>query len=125
MKHAFLILLPALSCIGGELEMRGHAGLDTQAYLLAPADKHDHGLNAFEALELTYTQDALTLSARLYAQQDWYDFQSASQENGRTFARLDELFATYETGSGMWFAGRNIRFWGALEARNIVDGFIV
>ncbi len=121
----FLFLLLTLPGIAAEVQMRAHVGLDAQVYLLAPSDKHDHGLNAFEALELTYAEDALKLSARMYAQQDWYDFQAESEHSGRTFARLDELYGTYTTDSSQWFAGRNIRFWGALEARNIVDGFNV
>ena len=36
---------------------------------------------------------------------------------------MDELYGKYNFENDMVMAGRNIRFWGALEVRNIVDGF--
>jgi len=116
------ILVALCSVVFAEVEIRGHVGLEGQWYLKLPNTKHQNNFIAFEALEVQYERDALQLYTSLYAQQDYDDF-AGSADNDRTFVRLEELYATYELDEGMLFAGRNIRFWGALEVRNVVDVF--
>ncbi len=119
------LLISLLTCsvlLFADFEYQGHIGLDSQAFLLLPDDKHKNNFTAYEQLEMSYTHEALKLSTRLYAQQDYYDF-SDDRKNERTFGRIDELYGVYEFDNDSVFAGKNIRYWGALEARNIVDGF--
>jgi len=118
-----LVLLVALSVVlFGEFEYQGHVGIEAQSYILAPKDKHKNNFTAYEQLEMSYTYDSLKLATRLYAQQDYYDAAS-DEKNERTFGRVDELYGLYEFDEDALFAGKNIRFWGALEVRNITDTF--
>ncbi len=114
---AVLILCASLYA---EVAVKGHVGIEGQWYMQLPNSKHQNNITAFESLELSYEQEAWRFQAALYAQQD-YDDVARSADNERTFVRLDELYATYESDDTMLLAGRNIRFWGALEVRNIVD----
>lgn len=115
-------LLALTALLFAELEIKGHVGIDSQAFLITPEGKHKNNFTAYEQLEMSYSADALTLATRLYAQQDYYDV-VGDEKNERTFTRVDELYGQYDFDEDTIFAGRNIRFWGALEARNIVDGF--
>ncbi len=118
----FFVLVGFVSSLFAEFELKGHVGINSQFYLQLPNSKHQNNLTAYEALEVTYNQDELLLGASVYAQQDYYDIAN-DEDNERTFTRLEELYVQYEFEENAVFAGRNIRFWGALEARNIVDGF--
>jgi len=122
MIHLLLPLLVAVSAFA-EIEVSGHLDLDSQFYLTAPDSKHKNSFTAQQSLEFNYTNDELTLYSKLYAQEDYYDFVSADQKNERTFARLDELYMKYDFDDDAIQAGKSIKFWGALELRNIVDGF--
>ncbi len=118
-----IVTLLALSVLlFGEFEYQGDVGIESQAYILAPKDKHKNNFTAYEQLEMSYTHESLKLATRLYAQQDYYDA-VGDTKNERTFGRVDELYGLYEFDEDSLFAGRNIRFWGALEVRNITDGF--
>jgi len=121
MKPLFALTILSASLFG-EVAVKGHVGLEGQWYRQLPESKHQSNVRAFEALEIGYEHGAWQLQASLYAQQDYSDF-SGSADNDRTFVRLEELYATYESDDSRFFAGRNIRFWGALEVRNIVDVF--
>ncbi len=121
MKPLLFMSLLASSLLA-EFEFKGNVGLDSQFYLQAPSDKHQNNFTAYEELEMSYTNDALKVFASLYAQQDYYDL-SNKEDNKRTFVRLEELYMQYEVEEDSILAGKNIRFWGALEARNIVDAF--
>ncbi len=119
----YLCMLIALThALAAEIEVQGHVGLEGQWYTQLPNAKHQNNVIAFETVEMRYEHEALQLQASLYAQQD-YDDLAGSADNDRTFVRLEELYGTYEFSDSMLFAGRNIRFWGALEVRNIVDVF--
>jgi len=122
MIKSLLPLLVAVSAFA-EIEVSGHLDLDSQFYLTAPDSKHKNSFTAQQTLEFNYTNDELTLYSKLYAQEDYYDFISADKQNERTFARLDELYLKYDFDDDMIQAGKSIKFWGALELRNIVDGF--
>lgn len=106
----------------GEIDVRGSVTLETQQYLTRPGDKHAQNNTLDEKAELKYYRDAWVGRAALKAQQDSYDTLSG-EKNGRSFLRIDEAAVAYEGDIYRIEAGRTVRFWGALEARNIVDGF--
>ena len=109
------------SLLYGEFEYRGYVGADTQAYLSKPDGKHPGNFTLQQQLELKYILDDLEAVVNVYAQEDSYDL--TDEKNERTFIRLDELYGKYYFENDMVLAGRNIRFWGALEVNNIVDTF--
>jgi len=105
-----------------EVLVNGHVALTGQNYSIAPIKKHKENLTASTVLELAYAKENLSVNAKLKAQADYYDF-GATEKNRRTYVRLDELYAKYDFSEDQILFGKNIRFWGALELRNIVDGF--
>ncbi len=121
MKYVITSVLLLVN-VFADIEITGHVGLQGERYLQLPHAKHQSNMTAFESLELFYEDDAWQFKTAWYAQQDYDDF-SNKRDNDRTFVRLEELYASYERGDSMLFVGRNIRFWGALEVRNIVDVF--
>lgn len=116
------LLILALSLVA-EFELSGHLDLDSQAYITAPDAKHKNNLTATQTIELKYEKDEMSAYVKLYAQEDYYDFLEQAQHNERTFARLDELYLKYDFDNDSIQAGKSVKFWGALELRNIVDSF--
>lgn len=114
-----LLLAPALLA---EIDVKGFVALDSQSYLNRPTGKNAQNLTLKQQLELTYREGDLEAVGLLNAQQDASDV-FGDDENERTFIRLDEFYGKYDFENDMVMAGRNIHFWGALEVRNIVDGF--
>jgi len=106
-----------------DITLQGNIDLTTQAYLTLPEGKHPENITASATLEMAYSKDDLSIKAKLYAQQDSYDFYSQPEQNHRSFLRLDELYVQYDFENDEIMFGKNIRFWGALEVRNITDGF--
>jgi len=84
--------------------------------------KNMQNLTLSTNLNLEYKEDALTLRSKLKAQADYSDF-ATSQKNERSYLRLDELYGQYDFLDDQIVVGKSIRFWGALELRNITDGF--
>ena len=121
MRTLLGLLLSALSLMA-EFEVSGHLDLNSQLYLTAPESKHSNNFTTQQTLELKYSHEDLSVYARVYAQEDYYDL-ATDEENKRTFARIDELFLKYEFTDDALYVGKSIKFWGALELRNIVDGF--
>lgn len=109
------------SALLADLEVKGYVGLDSQAYLKVADGKHKNNFTVQSELELAYDVDDFETGLKLYAQGDYYDL--TDEKNDRSFLRLDEAFVKYNLENDMIFVGKNIRFWGALEANNIVDGF--
>lgn len=123
MRHIFVVLIFCMSLFA-EFEVSGYLGLNSQAYLTLPDDKHSSNFTAQQELELKYTKEDLSVYAKIYAQEDSYDLSSDdAKHNDRTFARIDELYLKYDFENDMLSAGKSIKMWGALEVRNIVDGF--
>ena len=114
-----LLLLSSL--LYGEFEYKGYVGADAQGYLTKPDGKHPGNFTLQQQLELKYILDDFEAVVNVYAQEDSYDL--SDEKNERTFIRLDELYGKYYFENDMILAGRNIRFWGALEVNNIVDTF--
>lgn len=117
----FLGLLLLATFLYGEFEYKGYVGADMQYYLTHPDGKHPGNFTLQQQLELKYTREDFEAAATLYAQEDSYDL--TDEKNERSFVRLDEFYGKYNFENDMLFGGRNIRFWGALEANNIVDTF--
>lgn len=116
---ACLLALPLCA----DVDVRGHIDLQADAFPLRPEGKHENDFTLLGNLEAAYTKDAFRGVLQVNAQQDYYDLQPSEEQNGRSFVRLDEIYGTYDTDEEQLMAGRSIRFWGALEVRNIVDGF--
>jgi hypothetical protein len=120
MKKLFgLILLCTLAF--AEVETEGYIGLDSQSYSKKDS-KHSYNLTLQQQLKLTYTNELLSSVVELYAQEDSTDFTN-KKDNDRTFTRVNEAYMLYEFDEDQILFGKNIRFWGALEANNIVDTF--
>ena len=117
-----LLLIGLCSALFGEFSASGHIDFDIQAYLKKPEHKNKGAQTAEQTLKLEYTHDDLTLFSKLYAQEAYYDL-TKEQKTERTFARVDELYMKYDFEDDAIKAGKSIEFWGALEVRNIVDGF--
>ena len=117
----FIFFVP-LSLLA-EIEVSGHFDLDSQAYITKADQKHPNSFTAKQTLELSYSKDEISFFAKLYAQEAYYDFTKKEDETGRSFARLDELYLKYDFDDSTAQAGKSIKFWGALELRNIVDVF--
>jgi len=131
----FLLLLPLLvsityaeakiqkSSILDDVSLQGHIDLRAQTYLRLPQKKHQNNITTAAILEIAYAKDEFTLQSKFKAQQDYYDLQSVEEHNNRTYLRLDEFYAKFDFDDDQILFGKNVRFWGALEVRNITDGF--
>jgi len=119
------IILSLLSAtlLFGEFEVNGHLDLDSQTYLSAPSAKHQNNYTLKQTLKFKYEDDDYSAFASLYAQEDYYDTKGTNSKNRRSFARLDELYLKMDFEDDSVEAGKVIKFWGALEFRNIVDVF--
>jgi len=116
------LLLLSFVALNAEIEVSGHFDADVQAYLTRPEDKNKNSITAKQSVAIDYTKDDLTLFSKLYAQEAYYDL-TQTQKTERTFARVDELYLKYDFENDSIKVGKSIEFWGALEVRNIVDGF--
>ncbi len=105
------------------ITVQGHINLAAQRYLTKPSGKHASNYTASAELEMAYNKEALKAFAKLRAQQDYYDLQGSSADNDRSYLRLQELYMKYDLENSQLFFGKNIRFWGALELKNITDVF--
>lgn len=121
MRRISLVLF-LFSSLNAEFEVSGHFDLEMQQFLDRPDDKNKNAFTAKQILELEYRKDDWTLFSRGYAQEAYYDL-TDDQKTERTFARLDEFYAKYDFDEDSIKIGKSIEFWGALELRNIVDGF--
>ena len=105
------------------VSIQGNVDLTSQFYLKRPKNKHADNYTASAELELGYVKDDLEFKTKLSAQQDYYDLKGTHQQTKRSFLRLDELYLQYEMENDQIKIGKDIKFWGALEVRNITDGF--
>ncbi len=102
---------------------QGYVDLTSQYYIDKSQGKHPSNFTASSGFEIAYVKDDFQAFAKLKAQQDYYDFVGGNNKNDRSFIRIDELYTTYNFENNQIMFGKNIRFWGALEVRNITDGF--
>ena len=120
-NQSFLSLIVFSTSSFAQVELEGYIGLDTQVYS-SQENKHSSNLTTQQQLKLTYEKDNYSSVFELYAQEDKSDFTS-QKDNDRTFLRINELYTQYEGDDYKVLLGKKIRFWGALEAHNIVDTF--
>jgi len=121
-KKSLIIALLSLSTSSfAQVEVEGYIGLDSQTYS-SKENKHSSNFTTQQQLKLTYEKDNFSSVFELYAQQDKSDFVS-QKDNNRTFLRINEFYTQYEGEDFKVLFGKNILFWGALEAYNIVDTF--
>ena len=123
MIRIFVIFMTLGSLAFAEVDISGHVDFNTQVYLIKPDSKHKNNFTAEQTLELKYEKDSLSAFAKLYAHEDYYDIKEDSQRNKRTIARVDEAYLKYDFEEDTIEIGKSIKFWGALELNNIVDGF--
>lgn len=121
MRYAPLFITSSL--LAADVNIQGHVDIQSQAYLTHPADKHADNFTASAQLELNYTEGNLEAIAKVTGQQDYYDLLQSQKHTDRSFFRIDELYAKYDFEESQLLGGKSIRFWGALEANNIVDAF--
>ena len=114
---------PTESSFLDDITLQGHVDLTAQHYSLRPEGKHPLNVTAEAVLEIGYEKDALKIQSKLKAQLDYYDLQSKIDHTNRTYLRFDELYGTYDFEDDQIMIGKNIRFWGALEVRNITNSF--
>ncbi|MDF1884094.1 hypothetical protein JHD49_09100 [Sulfurimonas sp. SAG-AH-194-C21] len=114
-----------LSSFLNDISFQGNFDLIGQSYLQAPQGKNPFNITGLANLEIKYTKDDFTAKAKIRAQQDYHDFniEDDNQQTDRSFIRVDELYAQYDFEDDQILFGKNIRFWGALEVRNITDNF--
>ena len=105
------------------ISIQGNVDFTSHAYLSKPSDKHSNNFTASAELEMAYNIGDFQAFTKLKAQQDYYDIKGNSDSTDRSFLRLDELYAKYDFEDDQIMFGKNIRFWGALEVRNITDNF--
>lgn len=106
-----------------DVTVQGHINLAAQAYIIKPSGKHPNNYTASTEIEAAYNQGNFKAFGKVRAQQDYYDLQGTAEHNDRSYLRVKELYATYDFYDAQLFFGKNIRFWGALEVKNISDGF--
>jgi len=119
--QSFLSLMALSTSSFAQVEVEGYIGLDSQVYS-SKENKHSSNFTAQQQLKMSYEKDNYLTVFELYAQEDKSDFTS-QKDNDRTFLRINELYTQYEGDDYKILLGKNIRFWGALEANNIVDTF--
>jgi hypothetical protein len=124
MKQTMRQLLLLSCCITlafAEIQTKGYIALDSSLYS-KKENKHSSNMTLQQQLEVNYINKNFSSDLQLYAQQDTTDFNN-KKDNERSFLRLDILNATYDWNEQSLTAGKSIKFWGALEAENIVDTF--
>jgi len=117
----FLVLITLSTSLFAQFEVEGYLGLDSQAYS-SKENKHSSNFTAQQQLKITYEKNNFSSVFELYAQEDKSDFVD-QKDNDRTFLRINELYTQYEGEDYKILLGKNILFWGALEAHNIVDTY--
>ena len=106
-----------------DITLQGHIDLTSQYYSLRPKEKHSVNITASAVVEVAYEKDDFKLRSKLKAQLDYFDLGPKVDHTDRTYLRFDELYGTYDFEDDQIMIGKNIRFWGALEVRNITNSF--
>ncbi|PHS59243.1 MAG: hypothetical protein COB17_01600 [Sulfurimonas sp.] len=122
MRILFLVIF-SFTFVYSDIRVSGHLDLDSKAFITSPDSKHSYSLTAIQVLEFEYEKDNLSAYAKLYFQEDYYDLLNEKNHNDRTFFRLDELYMKYDFENDSFKIGKEIKYWGALELKNIVDNF--
>ena len=119
--HGLALAASFSSFAFAQIQTEGYIGIDTQVYSSKDA-KHSSSITLQQQLKLEYTKNNFSSVLEVYAQEDSSDF-NEKKDNDRSFIRVNEMYVQYEFEEDKILFGKNIRFWGALEAHNIVDTF--
>ena len=106
-----------------DITLQGHIDLTSQYYSLRPKEKHSINITASAVVEVAYEKDDFKVRSKLKTQLDYFDLGPKVDHTERTYLRFDELYGTYDFEDDQIMIGKNIRFWGALEVRNITNSF--
>ncbi len=120
MKKILLFLFLGTYALA-ELSYEGYLGADMQAYNKT-STKHSSNFTLEQKLKLTHESNNFVSVLELYAQEDSSDYNNKAN-NKRSYIRINELYTSYEFEDSKILLGKSILFWGALEVKNIVDGF--
>ncbi len=122
----WVLLFSFFSCLwayDGVWHFEAETGLTAERFETVQKAKNPDSFTAIQILKLNYRDKKYELFGQIYAQGAYYDTRSTQQQTKRSYIRLDELYAKYSAQNYEVQLGRSIRFWGALEAYNIVDTF--
>lgn len=120
MKKILSLIIITSFCFA-QFETEGFIGLDAQSYS-SKDNKHSNNLSFEQQLKLSYEKENYSSVLEVYAQEDRKDILKGN-DNKRSFVRINEAYIQYENDDSKILLGKSIRFWGALEVRNIVDTF--
>lgn len=120
MKKLITMIFLSTFCLA-QVQTEGFIGINTQQYS-SKDNKHSNNITLEQKLKLSYEKENTLSILEIYAQEDSTDFLD-SKDNKRSFIRINELYSQYENDNSKILLGKNIRFWGALEVKNIVDTF--
>ena len=116
-------MLFTISSVFAEIEVSGHIDLDSEFYLNKESSRESNSFTAKQTLELKYLKDDYTVFTKLYAQAAYNDSLHENKQTKRSFVRIDEFYVKHDGEDSSAQVGKSIKFWGALELRNIVDVF--
>ena len=93
-----------------ELSIQGHIDVTAQTYPIRPEGKNKNNLTASGQLELGFKKDDFEAIANIYVQGDSHDMKGSSEQNNRSYLRLDEFYGKYEFENSQIMAGKSLRF---------------
>lgn len=115
---SFILLF---SYLHGDVELKASFAIDLQKFY-KKSSKSSSNLTFEQKLSLKKSFEDSFVFLDLYVQEDLSDFTN-KVDNNRSFIRLNELYYQNDFSNDKILFGKSIRFWGALEAKNIADVF--
>lgn len=112
------------SFLNAELEFKSSIAIDSQNFYSKnlSVDKSTSNITFEQKLSFKKSFEDSFVYLDFYVQEDLSDFTS-KKDNKRSFIRLNELYYQKDFSNDKILLGKSIRFWGALEAKNIADVF--
>ena len=112
------------SFLNAELEFKSSIAIDSQNFYSKnlSVDKSSSNITFEQKLSFKKSFEDSFVYLDFYVQEDLSDFTS-KKDNKRSFIRLNELYYQKDFSNDKILLGKSIRFWGALEAKNIADVF--
>ena len=124
MRYILTCFIFFTTLVADGLEVDASFGLVSDFFPNEKKGKNKNSFTANQELEFTYTKDEFKAYTKLYAQEAYHDLvKDESKHTNRTFARVDEAYLEYEGDNFKLNGGKVIKFWGALEVKNISDVF--
>ncbi len=102
--------------LGGEINIKGHVGVEFKGYIKKPPLKLDYNLAGIGEIESVYSKGPWFGKLLIEGLID-------TQEEARDYLRANEAYLQYDFVEQEMriAAGREVLFWGALEVHNPVD----